>query len=304
MMLGTRDVFEYLECRECGTLQLIDVPYLPRYYPDTYLSLGDAENVDLSRTSTRRIAARMTGRYLVTGRGWAGKFILRLKPWVAFHYPFHDKPEELKLTLDSKILDFGCGTGHLLQSLHYFGFRSLTGADIFIKTDIEYSTGVKIWKRGLSEIEPYFDLVMLNHSFEHLPNPKEALLEIRRTIVSGDYVLIRMPVVGDTWRRYGTDWIQLDPPRHLFLFTEIGFTALAEESGFSVEKVVYDSAGKQFWGSEQYRSDISLFDPRGHEYPNKGELFSKEQMEDWENEARRLNRLGRGDQAAFYLRKR
>ena len=42
MMFGTRERFEYLECARCGTVQLIDVPDLSRYYPEDYYAHNDA----------------------------------------------------------------------------------------------------------------------------------------------------------------------------------------------------------------------------------------------------------------------
>jgi len=112
-----------------------------------------------------------------------------------------------------------------------------------------------------------------------------------------------MPVVNTAWEEYGVDWVQLDPPRHLFLYTERAFRDLAEGLGFRLEKVVYDSTEFQFWGSEQYRRDIPLNDPRSHNDPATGTLFSPEAMLAWTARSELLNDQGKGDQACFYLRK-
>src|SRR5690606_716207 len=150
------------------------------------------------------------------------------------------------------------GAGRLLQSLNYFGFRDLTGADAFIERDIEYPSGVKVFKKPLSELTGPFDLIMLHHSFEHLPEPRDELAEIKRVRAPGGTCLIRIPVAAQAWKEYGTDWVQMDPPRHLFLYTEKAMRRLAEDTGFDVSDVTYDSTGFQFWGSEQYRRDIPL----------------------------------------------
>ncbi|MBK6751084.1 MAG: class I SAM-dependent methyltransferase [Acidobacteria bacterium] len=303
MMFGTRESFGYFECAQCGTLQIEEVPDLRRHYPKDYLSLGNAEDVPLAHTLRRRIVARSVGKYLLSGRGILGRMVLQIKPWFATQFPrsFHDLPG--RVTLDSRILDFGFGTGRLPQTLHYLGFRRLLGADAFIDSDIRYSSGVEIKKGSLADLEPAFDLVMLNHSFEHLPDPALALAEIQRLLSPSGVALIRMPVVNAAWKKYGPDWVQLDAPRHLFLFSESGFTEFAENHGFVVEKVVYDSEAMQFWGSEQYKLDIPLNDPRTHNYPNIGTVFSIEQIREWERASELLNQKGQGDQAAFYLKK-
>ena len=182
MMFGTREEFDYFECSSCGTLQICEVPDLAPYYPSDYLSLGDVGEVDLSQTLLRRTAARFAGSYLLNGYGILGKMVLSLKPWVGHHYPQYLREIPGHLSFDSRILDFGCGTGRLLQTLHCFGFRNLHGADAFIGSDVRYQTGVEIKKGTLNELEPAYDLVMLHHSFEHLPEPKTALADIRRLL--------------------------------------------------------------------------------------------------------------------------
>ena len=143
---------------------------------------------------------------------------------------------------------------------------------------------------------------MLHHSVENLHEEKVALTGIRRLLSPDGIALIRMPVVSEAWKTYGADWVQLDPPRHLFLFTESGFSDLARAQGFEVEKVIYDSTAMQFWGSEQYKLDIPLKDPRSHDHLCEGTVFSAKQIEEWEQKAQQLNESGRGDQACFYLK--
>lgn len=301
MMFGSREIFDYLECGSCGTLQIAEVPDLAPHYPPDYLSLGSIDEIYLASNYRRRIAARFAGHYLRTGRGILGRMIVERKPGIAIFYP--DSLRGLRLRADSRIIDVGCGTGRLLQILHYFGFKRLSGADAFIDRDMEYSTGVRIKKGTLAELDGEFDLVMLHHTFEHLPLPKDALAHIHRILAPNGTALIRIPIVNFAWEKYGADWIQLDPPRHLFLFSVKSFTELAENSGFVIENVSYDSTEFQFWGSEQYLLDIPLTDPRSHNNPNSGTIFTDAQIDEWRRRAEELNLAGRGDQACFYLRK-
>ncbi len=300
MMFGTRNEFDYLECSQCGTLQILEIPDLVPYYPSNYLSF-DAET-PLGKTGLHRLAAKFVGRYLMHGKGLIGETILKLKPGIAFHYAASLREHPLDIEFDSKILDFGCGSGQLLRSLHYLGFKDLLGADAFISGDIEYSDGVRILKRPLTELEPAFDLIMLHHSFEHLAVPKQSLAEIKRILAPDGTCLIRLPVVNLAWEKYGVNWVQLDPPRHLFLYTERAMRLLAEEAGFEVEAVIYDSTGFQFWGSEQYVRDIPLVaegEPGGFKPAS---IFESSELTNWDAEAKRLNEEGRGDSACFYLK--
>ena len=68
-----------------------------------------------------------------------------------------------------------------------------------------------------------------------------------------------------------------------------------------LSKIIYDSTAFQFWGSEQYKMNIPLMDPRSHFLNNKKAIFSKDEIRKFEKEADELNKNGKGDSACFYL---
>jgi len=302
MMLGFRKEFEYLECENCGTVQIKDIPDLSLYYPKDYYSFNSPE-CPLANNLKSKLAARLARRYFLQKKNLLGKYIAETRSWTTEYFPQCLNHQKLNLNVRSSILDFGCGNGTLLNILNYFGFRNLTGVDAFIEKDIFYKNGVRVFKRDLKDIKQTFDLAMLNHSFEHLPNPQEILREIHRLLKPDNYALIRMPVVAYAWKKYGVNWVQLDPPRHLFLYTEKTFCPMAEKEGFEVEDVVYDSTEFQFLGSEQYLQDIPLTDERSPFVNPQSTLFSEEQIKEWKNHAIELNAKKEGDQACYYLKK-
>jgi SAM-dependent methyltransferase len=302
MLFGTRDEFEYVECGACGTLQIASVPDLSKYYPDNYYSLDRSTVPEIEKSLKRRAAARFVGRYLLNGRGIVGRLVDQRRPSLRGYFPPSLLDPVLKLTVDSSILDIGCGSGQLLRTLHAFGFRDLSGADLFIERDLKVHRRIRISRSSIADIKGEFDLIMLHHSFEHLPEPGDALLQIKKLLKANGVLLIRMPVVAEAWERYGVDWVQLDAPRHLHLFTEEGFRSLAGRLGLDVMKVVYDSHAFQFFGSEQYKMDIPMNDPRTFTGVGPDSIFSQEQIDGWSMLSEELNARSRGDQAAFYLR--
>ena len=301
MMCGTRDRFDYEECSSCGTVRLLDVPDLQAYYPSEYYSFR-TDKPHPFPSLKERIAARFIGRYLATGRGRLGAYLSRKYPSIASKFPDWLRRLASPSRLESSVLDYGCGTGDLLRTLSGFGFQDLTGADPFIARDLRFP-GVNIYKRSFEGLKGKFDLVMLHHSFEHLPDPEGSLVQIKRLLAADGMVLIRIPVANYAWERYGVNWVQLDPPRHLFLFTERAFKMLAERAGFTITSVVYDSEAFQFHGSEQYAMDIPMNDPRTFRGANDSSIFTQKQFDDWITLAARLNVEGRGDQACFYLKR-
>ncbi|MBV9928377.1 MAG: class I SAM-dependent methyltransferase [Acidobacteria bacterium] len=318
MFAGTRDEFDYLECAACGTLHISEVPDLAPYYAGDYYSLRPPEQAagaGLKKRLARRAATFIRGRAaryycgrrrplgelrrplgrLLAAR--AGRVVVGFPPYLS------ETRLDLRLQPDSGVLDVGSGAGATLVSLGHFGFTDLVGVDPFVAGEIEYESGVRVLKAELSDLTRQFDLVLANHSLEHVPDARRALAEIRRVLRPGHYAVIRIPVVARAWAEYGVDWVQLDAPRHLFLYTEQTFRSLAEGAGFSVDEVAYDSTAFQFWGSEQYARDIPLTDPRSYFVNPSDSVFAPEELAAFEARARELNRTGEGDQAIFYLRK-
>jgi hypothetical protein len=105
------------------------------------------------------------------------------------------------------------------------------------------------------------------------------------------------------WRRYGGDWVGLDPPRHIFVPTERSMRLLAQRAGLRVERVFYDSHALQFWGSEQYRRDIPLHDKHSWSQSPAAAHFSHRDVVGWHAASQRLNAAGDGDSAGFVLRR-
>jgi SAM-dependent methyltransferase len=212
------------------------------------------------------------------------------------------------LTVRSRILDVGCGAGRLLHSLAGIGFQSLLGIDRFLRADragaAPGNPGCRIERLDISEVRGPFDLVMFHHSFEHLDDPEGTLRHVARLLAPGGWCLIRTPTPSSfAWREYGTDWVQLDAPRHLCLASVAGAARLADRAGFRLLEVRDDSTAFQFWGSEQYRRGIPLESERSYAKHPDASPFSRREIRAFEARARELNRRRDGDQVALYLRR-
>jgi len=182
------------------------------------------------------------------------------------------------------------------------GFNRLVGADPFIEADVAYEGGPTLLKRNVSEIEGGYDLIMMHHSFEHLPDPFRALLHLVSLLNAGGCLLIRTPLAGGfAWRTYGTNWVELDPPRHLFVHTLRSLQIIGERAGLVVRDVRYDSSELQFIGSEQYRRDIPLWSSESYFSTGSSTEFSSRDIEAMKLKARELNAAGDGDRGCVYL---
>jgi SAM-dependent methyltransferase len=226
-----------------------------------------------------------------------------VKEAVAEHLP-GDGLTLADVSTRSRILDVGCGSGRFLLTLSGAGFRNLQGVDRYVERDIEYPGGLRILKGSLDDCQGEWDIIMFHHSFEHLPHPLETLKTATGLLAPNGTIVVRIPVVSSyAWERYGVTWVQLDAPRHFFLHSRKSMWRLAEAAGLSVDRVVDDSTEFQFLGSELYVRDIPLRSEGTLGLDAKGSIFSLEEVQAFRRLAAELNVKGRGDQAAFYLKK-
>lgn len=296
MMFGTRQEFIYQECPECGTLQSkAQMSDISSFYPTHYYSLRKKGRLArylknaAASFSWRGWRASPTGAILsgIFGPDGAVAAIRRLSP-----------------PRNAKILDVGCGAGDFLHALHREGFSQLTGIDPFVSQDSIRDSPVRLVRQDIFSIEEEFQIITLNHVFEHLQDPGGVLQRVRELLSSDGVIVLRTPMAqSEAWKRYGVDWVQLDAPRHLFVHTRKGIEILCCKAGLCIREVVFDSTSFQFWGSEQYRKNIPL-EARGSIKSSLPTMVSKVHRliaQSWT--ARRWNEAGIGDQACFYLTK-
>lgn len=303
MMYGTRDTFEYIECAGCGCLQIAAYPTnLDRYYPSEY---WDFESRRMDSTNRKVgldawIRQRRTRYWLNNKPDPFGK-MLALGNSIPRHITWLRRAGVSNL--DISVLDIGCGIGDRLHALRSAGLTHLEGVDPFIEGDIRYPNGVQIYKKSLFDVDGTYDFITLHHSFEHMPDPLRVMRMLYELVAPSGVALLRIPVAAQAWRDYGVHWVQIDAPRHFYLHTVESLRLVAKQAGFHIERIDFDSDAFQFWGSEQYRQDIPLYDPRSCEFGIARSIFNPEAIQDYARKSRELNKLGKGDQACFYLRR-
>ena len=112
----------------------------------------------------------------------------RIVQWLSGHY---------SLTEQGKLLDIGCGNGSFLEA---FGTKfpnwKMQGLELDDrnKSVVEKIPGVTALHAGpIKELKDKFDLIVLIHSLEHIPNPIEYLKLIRPHLAPNGLVFIQVP---------------------------------------------------------------------------------------------------------------
>ena len=297
MYFGTREEFEYIECHACGCLQIKEYPEdISKHYPENYGSfVGKKEfNQSVFISKIRNIKLRHALNYKKSILG----IILNslIKPG------FEQKLAPAKINENSSILDIGSGEGMLLLNLRGKGFKNITGSDIFIKNDIVYDQHLRILKKSLFDFNEKFDLVMLNHSLEHMPDQDKVFQKLRTLVKPGGMVIIRIPIKTDfIWELYGTDWVQIDAPRHYYLHTLKSIQIIAQRNNFKPGKPLFESGIFQFYGSEQNRKNMPLRSELSYyENPSKS-MFTEKEIKQFKDKASELNKNEQGDCVCLYL---
>jgi SAM-dependent methyltransferase len=299
LQLGLGDEFHYQLCSDCGSMQLLDTPdNFSKYYPNEDYYSFKLEMKELKRPGYLRLAKT---KHLLLGKTNLAGALLS----IGYKEPeFYGWMKNAKVELDNSILDVGCGNGSLLTRLHKMGFTHLTGIDPFINDDHDYGD-IKIYKKEIFDLQEKFDLIMMHHSLEHMPEPLNALQKSKALLNDDGCLLVRIPVMGNYgWQKYKTYWCGIDAPRHIFIPSEKGMRMLADQAGFVVEKLEYDSSDYVIWSSEQYLKNIPLHASNSRMISKKNSVFTDKQIQEFKTIISEENRKNNGDTAAFYLRKK
>ena len=297
MLHGTRETFFYFECPSCGCVQRTEFTQdFGELYPSDYYSFqpGEASLRTRVRTAVFRILIPATRRCVPLRESLRARF-QSFGLLVSYD-------EAVQGDRNASVLDVGAGTGEILRSLLALGYRNVSGIDRYIKQDVAYGGRILVSKRDLIDIEDTYKVISFNHSLEHMPDQRAVLLGARERLTPDGRLIIRIPVMGGAaWQDYREHWVGLDAPRHLYLHSTKSLQSIAEQTGFSVRRLMYDATGYHFWGSELYRRDIPLNGPHSLAGSVEKAYFSARQLAEFDYRARAANRAGRGDSITAIL---
>lgn len=139
-------------------------------------------------------------------------------------------------------LDLGCGAGWLMEKLKKVGWQT-EGLEwnedaAQLARDV---TGCNVFAGDFRELDipkGKYHLIVLNHVFEHINDPKAALIRLRELLADGGRAVLFYPnphSFGAEW--HNTDWFPWEVPRHLIFPTPKAVKMMARETKFSEVKV-------------------------------------------------------------------
>lgn len=211
--------FRLVRCRSCGLVYLDPRPTsseMPAYYPSVYHAPADV----------RRLVPRLEEVYRLRQHA-------EVVDWLAARRPAR-----------GRLLDVGCGAGELLAALRNDGWEvqglepSPPGA-----ARCRSRHHLDIVEGTLEEADlpaGAYDMVVLSAVLEHLHDPLRGLEQARGLLAAGGLIAVLfLPMVDSLQARlFGSRWLALDVPRHLYHFTPATFELAVRRAGLCIESVV------------------------------------------------------------------
>jgi dolichol-phosphate mannosyltransferase len=147
-----------------------------------------------------------------------------------------------------KLLDIGAATGFFMNLAQKRGFDvvGVELSDFAAKKGREKGlnviTGDLISQKFPSE---QYDVVTIFDVIEHVPNPKELIIEVKRILKKGGVIVMNTPDAGSFWARvWGKNWQLIVPPEHVNYFNIKNLSNYLSKNGFEVKLV--SKIGKSF----------------------------------------------------------
>jgi len=235
--------WELYRCKSCGSGYLD-----PRPTPETisiaYSNYFTHQYDDISGMGYfRRLLFSLANGYRNKKYGTKLKPSNALGYWLALLLPSQQAILDASMRhlphpkTGQRLLDVGCGSGKFLMRAKEAGW-DVTGVDPDPKAvDAARMRGLDVYRGNIdvvSEMQESFDRITLSHVIEHVHDPIKMLQSCNNLLKPGGWLWIDTPnFISLGFNEYGRNWLHLDPPRHLVLFTPNALKKALEATGFS-----------------------------------------------------------------------
>ncbi len=216
---GLPQAFGIGRCRECRLEQTVSSfppDQLKRLY-ELYYNFGGERNTRYTQLRERVLASRLYRWWLA----WDGD--------ISFH----------SVRGSGRLLDIGCNEGRGLHRYQQNGFLVVEGLELNTgAAQLARARGFTVYTQQLEEFRPTepYDVIVLSNVLEHIPDPKQTLVRIRRLLRPGGQVWISCPN-NASWLRslFGNFWINWHVPFHIVHFSPTSLQRVLEDAGFKLK---------------------------------------------------------------------
>jgi ubiquinone/menaquinone biosynthesis C-methylase UbiE len=148
----------------------------------------------------------------------------------------------------ARLLEVGSGMGHLVAQLE--DTFETVGMDLnhwAVKQSRSVVNRSALQTASAQELpfeDAAFNVVIIKHIVEHLPNPEKAINEIGRVTAKDGTLILATPNLGSMLKPWkGDKWIGYQDPTHISLKQPQEWLSMIESAGFELKRVFSDG----FW---------------------------------------------------------
>jgi len=149
-----------------------------------------------------------------------------------------------------RVLEIGASTGELLSLFAKEGWE-VEGVEPSGVAKIAAGRGLKMYKRSFEKAKlkaGYYDVVVLNHTLEHIEDHFSVMRKVNKILKKGGIVYVDVPNFGSLSRMIARDqWKYLLPEEHVWHFERHTLEGVLAEGGFDI----------LWWGSWSGIFDVS-----------------------------------------------
>lgn len=208
-----------------------DEEEIAKYYPQDYKPYEESNS-----SFTDRLIEKLEKVYYDPNQSWLLKSLF---------FPLRPLVRGALVKPGARLLDVGCGAGSFLKKMEKYGME-VYGVD-FSKVAVSRArtSGLNVFHGSLEKAkfsDEYFDVITLNHVFEHLHDPLKTLRELKRILKTKGTIIMGVPnanAIG--YKIFGSNYVQIDSPRHLFLFSHKVLQAFAKKVDLKIFRKRFQS---------------------------------------------------------------
>ncbi len=139
----------------------------------------------------------------------------------------------------AKVLEIGAATGVMLQIFKKHGWE-VWGIEPSASARDAQKKGIKILKTTFEKAKlpkNYFDVVILNHTLEHMTNPLAIMRKVKTLLIKKGIIYVDVPNFASFSAKLANkNWKYILPEEHLYHFTPETLRKILEKAGF---KTIY-----------------------------------------------------------------